>query len=166
MFCVAFFPDLVPSRSAEGRWTKDTQIDHAHEVETAIMTLLRYRKIVERSVETTRGRYMSAVVVGILCFIWSSPRAHCRLCRDTVTPVQLSPGIQNGVRCRHREMAMYRVLWQVPFCELLSCGLLTTRTVGSASTRLMFVLRPMSGRLIPRIKAGLACTRCLSGHIR
>lgn len=39
MFCVAFFPDLVPSRSAEGRWMKDAQVGHAHEVETAIMTL-------------------------------------------------------------------------------------------------------------------------------
>lgn len=68
MFCIAFFPDLVPSRSAEARWIKDAQVDHAHEVETAIMTLLRYRKIVERSVETARGRYMSAVVMGVIAF--------------------------------------------------------------------------------------------------
>lgn len=58
MFCIAFFPDLVPSRSAEGRWMKDAQVGHAHEVETAIMTLYCYKDIVGRSVETTRGRYL------------------------------------------------------------------------------------------------------------
>lgn len=47
---------------------KDAQVDHAHEVETAIMTLHRYCDIVERGVETARGRYMSAVAVGVTVF--------------------------------------------------------------------------------------------------
>jgi hypothetical protein len=37
---------------------KDAQVGHAHEVETAIMTLYCYKDIVGRSVETTRGRYL------------------------------------------------------------------------------------------------------------
>lgn len=60
---------------------KNARVEHAHEVETAIMTLSRYRHIVERSVETTRGRCMSAVVVGVIVF--RCGKVYSPLCSDT-----------------------------------------------------------------------------------
>jgi hypothetical protein len=58
----------------------------------------------------------------------------------------------------------YSSQWQIPLCELLFCGLLSTRIVCSAPTRLTFMARPLSD--IPGNKAGLACTRILSDRIR
>jgi hypothetical protein len=65
---------------------KDAQDDHAHEVETAIMTLYRHRDIVGRSVETTRVRCMSAVVVGVIVFQSGGVLANFHLCNYAVLP--------------------------------------------------------------------------------
>jgi hypothetical protein len=50
------------------------------------MTLYRHRNIVERSVETTRVRCMSAVVVGVIVFQSGGVLLNSRLCNNAVLP--------------------------------------------------------------------------------
>ena len=149
---------------------KDAQVEHAHEIETTIMTLLRCRDIVERSVDTARGKHMSAVVVEAIVFQFGG--VYCVSATTRLIPVSVQPRLLSAEDEASIDAKRWRYTENCGKCLSANCCLRSPDHSDCLlrTHALTFAVRPMSGGLMfLALRQGshaLACARSLSGHIR